>query len=142
MTLSYWCASMLENVYQLKSSRCLKLLCTLFSLVTLWMILQCNMSSVLTIISILLFFLLIYPFYQQITSDMPTRFHLCQNMRLLIFDQAGISKEAELMRDTILTPYFIVLRFRLQHRVTSCLIARDSLDKLVFKSLLMRLSLL
>lgn len=79
--------------------------------------------------------------YQQVFHRKRLVFQFVRDNAWLITENQGQPEKGELLRDTIVTPYFVLLRFRCVSRIKSYLVMRDSLIDSNLNTLILQLKL-
>jgi hypothetical protein len=139
MTLSYWCAAMLETIYQIKPS---KIACTLFCLLLIasWLVvLNCALTIYTTFLCVIFLLVGTAPLYKQLVTDSTLTLQALPKSEWLISCNQSKPLVGRLAKDSVVTPYFILMRLHCFDKTRSFVILRDSFSSGDFKKLLLRL---
>ena len=130
---------MLENVYQINSSKLAKKVLMLVFISSLLVVLTCNLNVFYKAIGIVYLIASMIPLYRQVVreSSLQLRPFSLREWELIRKDSEPIT--ATLAPDTLVTPYLLVLRFHSHHKTHSYFVLRDSMQARSFKSLLLTL---
>jgi len=130
---------MLEKSYQIKPSNIARVIFILFLTASCLVVVSADMTVYVKLFCFILLLLGAKAPYNQLVADLRLTLQVVKQRDWLILHDQQLPIEGKLAGDSIMTPYFILLRFHCHDKTRSYVILRDSLAQGAFKKLLLRL---